>query len=175
MNYNEVLEEFPNFTSKNGYDLLATSEEFPTLTRANYSSVLKRAINNSNRNNMGHNSYNRNASNSNNSSDINNRRQKPSVSDRLNPENRNKFNKQYNEISYKDTVSAPITSNPHRTSEIERFQHNLQQQEQQHQQIYASQTQGTTNQLTPNNFTSQTQQSILNDHNDKSADEDMDL
>jgi hypothetical protein len=153
LNYKEVIEEFPTYASPNSFNLLARQDEFPTLTRANYSSVLK-----------------------------NHKRAKIIMSTRLSPvkvinPDRNKFNQQYQEISYKDVVTKPITENPHKTSELERIHHSLQTQEQQHQQIYSNQTTGITAQLSPsqsNQFYSETQQSTLNVNIDKTADYDMD-
>jgi hypothetical protein len=153
LNYKEVIEEFPTYASPNAFNLLARQDEFPTLTRANYSSVLK-----------------------------NNKRAKIIMSQRLTPvkvinPDRNKFNQQYQEISYKDVVTKPITENPHRTSEMERIHHSLQTQEQQHQQIYSNQITGSAAQSSSsqtNQFYSETQQSTLNDNLHQSADYDMD-
>jgi hypothetical protein len=36
LSYREVLEQFPNYTSKNQYNLLENLEEFPTLERRSY-------------------------------------------------------------------------------------------------------------------------------------------
>lgn len=111
LNYNEALDLFPQYTSSNKFGLLENIDEFPTLTRANYSRVLKSGI----------------------------KRSKTIISERLTPakvvyEDRNRWNKLYNEIKIDDEVTTPITSNPHKTTAAERLKLLLKNKENQTQQ-----------------------------------------
>lgn len=101
LSYNETVEMFPQYTN-NRFNLLENIDEFPTLTRANYSRVLR----------------------------VNNKKSKIITKETMTPvkviyEDRNKWNRQRENLAYTDDTFEPIHENPHRTSEAERFIHQV--------------------------------------------------
>jgi hypothetical protein len=114
ISYREALFDYPQFT-KNQFDILNNfDEDFPNLTRDNYSHVVKRNPNIRSR------------------TQSPNKRAKIIVREKQTPikvtyEDRNKFNRMRENLAYTDNTFEPLHKNPHKTSEFERFAHSIQQ------------------------------------------------
>lgn len=96
LNFSEVIELYPQYTTKNSFSLLENLEEFPQLTRRNYASVLKAPQNR-----------------------IRVLRPKAQRKERIQID-RNRMNRYYGDLLQTETVS-PITGNANKTTELERL------------------------------------------------------
>lgn len=101
ISYHETMELFPQYTSQNKFSALENIDEFPALTRANYSTVLK--------------------GNPNKNKTITvNKKPFPQVPKEIR-EKSNRFNVYYGDLMTNTEVTRPITSNPHKTTSQEKI------------------------------------------------------